>query len=137
MDYRDELRLCQPVHHVPERLFTISSVGTSTSVRPGIVVITRRNAPDARSRDSGATDAEKPRPGKTGASAVCRCAVPTDQCASLGDITMPSNRMRPFYLNCNSYSGKLTTNCANPYARLSSAASRPARGLRCVPVTLR
>ena len=28
MDYRDELRLCQPVHHVPERLFTISPVGT-------------------------------------------------------------------------------------------------------------
>ena len=30
------------------------------------------------------------------------------------------NRMRPFYQNCNSYSGKLTTNCANPCARLSS-----------------
>ena len=23
-DYRDELRQCQPVHHVPEHLFTIS-----------------------------------------------------------------------------------------------------------------
>jgi hypothetical protein len=28
VDYRDELRLCQPVHHVPKRLFTISPVDT-------------------------------------------------------------------------------------------------------------
>jgi len=33
--------------------------------------------------------AEKPRPGKTGASAACRCAGPTSRSASLGDITMP------------------------------------------------
>ena len=35
VDYRDELRPCQPVHHVPEHLFTISPVGTASG-RGGI-----------------------------------------------------------------------------------------------------
>jgi hypothetical protein len=45
-------------------------------------------------RPSLAADAEKPRSGKTGASAACRCAGPTGQSASLGDITMPSSECR-------------------------------------------
>jgi len=48
---------------------------------------------------------------------VCRSNRPMCIVGGHNDAT---NRMRPFYLNCNSYSGKLTTNCANPYARLSS-----------------
>src|SRR5271154_4053691 len=45
-------------------------------------------------RPSVRADAEKPRSGKTGASAACRCAGPTGQSASLGDITMPPSKCR-------------------------------------------
>jgi hypothetical protein len=56
---------------------------------PGIVKTSPCRAPGRGPRRPSLPNAEKPRSGKTGASAACRCAGPTGRSASLGDKTMP------------------------------------------------